>query len=369
MVLVNGVEGIGTGWSSSVPNFNPREVIANLRRHIAGEPMEDMLPWYSGFKGNIVKMKDGRCEVTGVIEAADATNAVITELPVRKWTQDYREFLEEHIPKGEKKMKSESNKLLEDYQEFHTEKSVHFELHLSQEGSKCVENGNLLQTFKLKSTISMNNMMLFDPTGKMKKYDTVLDIMSDFADVRLQMYAERKAYLVRRLTRECDKLSEQARFVQMVVRKEIAIKRRKILDLVADLRSRKFKAFHELKGQDIAKDTVPSEEGNNEEADEERESDEDEDDGDDVAGLTGEMADESSGGASGSKPAGGRKASPTAQAQKDFEYLLGMPISTLTAEKVEELLRNRDAKISELKAVERKSIEVMWMEDLDALEK
>lgn len=37
MVLVNGAEGIGTGWSTSIPNFNPREIVANLKRLMAGE--------------------------------------------------------------------------------------------------------------------------------------------------------------------------------------------------------------------------------------------------------------------------------------------------------------------------------------------
>lgn len=31
-VLVNGSEGIGTGWSSFIPNFNPRDIIENLKR-------------------------------------------------------------------------------------------------------------------------------------------------------------------------------------------------------------------------------------------------------------------------------------------------------------------------------------------------
>lgn len=26
LVLINGAEGIGTGWSTQVPNFNPREI-------------------------------------------------------------------------------------------------------------------------------------------------------------------------------------------------------------------------------------------------------------------------------------------------------------------------------------------------------
>lgn len=53
MVLVNGAEGIGTGWSSSVCNYNPREIVCNLRRKIAGEPMQTMAPWYNGFTGDV----------------------------------------------------------------------------------------------------------------------------------------------------------------------------------------------------------------------------------------------------------------------------------------------------------------------------
>ena len=52
-VLVNGAEGIGTGWSTFIPNYSPRDIVANLRRLLAGEPVEPMHPWYKGFKGSI----------------------------------------------------------------------------------------------------------------------------------------------------------------------------------------------------------------------------------------------------------------------------------------------------------------------------
>lgn len=50
MVLVNGSEGIGTGWSSFVPNYNPRDIVANIKRLLYEKPMEPMEPWYKGFK-------------------------------------------------------------------------------------------------------------------------------------------------------------------------------------------------------------------------------------------------------------------------------------------------------------------------------
>lgn len=44
-VLINGAEGIGTGWSTTVPNYNPRDVIGNLKRLLNGEEQQAMHPW------------------------------------------------------------------------------------------------------------------------------------------------------------------------------------------------------------------------------------------------------------------------------------------------------------------------------------
>lgn len=334
MVLVNGVEGIGTGWSSSVPNFNPRDIISNLRRWLKGKQLEDMTPWYAGFCGRIVKSKEeGKFEVAGIISYL-GDKAEITELPVKRWTQDYREFLEEHLPKGEKK--KEGNKLLEDYQEHHSEKTVHFELSLSAEGNAQAEKDNLEKAFKMRSSISLNNMMLFNADGKIKKYDSALDILREFADVRLSIYETRKAYLLARLTRECEVLSAKARFVKMVIEGKIVIRKRKIVDLAQDLRKNGFKALWELKGESAAE---TEEKGEDEEADE-----------DDGSGEEGDAPD------------------ATRKAVKDFEYLVGMPISTLTAEKVAKLMQEQEKKAQELQTLKRKKPSDLWLEDLEVLE-
>jgi len=54
MVLVNGSEGIGTGWSTYIPNYNPRDIVANLRRLLNEESTVLMHPWYKGFKVGIM---------------------------------------------------------------------------------------------------------------------------------------------------------------------------------------------------------------------------------------------------------------------------------------------------------------------------
>ncbi|CAE8687447.1 unnamed protein product, partial [Polarella glacialis] len=90
LVLVNGAEGIGVGWSTSVPNYNPRDIIANVRSHLAGDALRPMTPWYCGFKGTITPSpgeKAGRYDVMGVVTKRGISRVEITELPVRRWTQ------------------------------------------------------------------------------------------------------------------------------------------------------------------------------------------------------------------------------------------------------------------------------------------
>ena len=42
-VLVNGAEGIGTGWSTSIPNFNPHDIVKNIKRLMNGEEQVSVL--------------------------------------------------------------------------------------------------------------------------------------------------------------------------------------------------------------------------------------------------------------------------------------------------------------------------------------
>merc|ERR1719181_2171269 len=150
---------------------------------LRGLPMEEMLPWYKNFKGSILAnaSEAGKFEVVGHVEKKSDTVLEITEIPIRKWTQDYKEFLETLMP-GETKKGEEAaeNHIIEDFREHHTENTVHFVLTLTPAKMREAEAAGFHKVFKLKSSLSTNNMMLFDAEGKIAKYDTALDILSEF---------------------------------------------------------------------------------------------------------------------------------------------------------------------------------------------
>lgn len=43
MVLVNGADGIGTGWMTKIPNYNPREIVKNLKLMLDDQEPEPMV--------------------------------------------------------------------------------------------------------------------------------------------------------------------------------------------------------------------------------------------------------------------------------------------------------------------------------------
>lgn len=107
MILVNGAEGIGTGWSTKVPNFSPYEIIDNIRCMLNKKPTKVMHPYYKNFTGTIVAEDETNSSYTVFGECAELKENVveITELPIKTWTQNYKENRLETLLHGDTKKK------------------------------------------------------------------------------------------------------------------------------------------------------------------------------------------------------------------------------------------------------------------------
>jgi DNA topoisomerase II len=57
------------------------EIVANIRRLMAGEEQHPMMPWWRGFKGTVKKVADHKYDVMGVAKKINDTTIEITELP------------------------------------------------------------------------------------------------------------------------------------------------------------------------------------------------------------------------------------------------------------------------------------------------
>ncbi|KAI6011667.1 DNA topoisomerase II [Pisolithus microcarpus] len=317
LVLINGAEGIGTGWSTNIPSYNPVDIVENLRRLMAGEEMTPMLPWWKGFKGTIRKVGDHKYDVTGIARKINDTTVEITELPIHKWTQTYKAELEAMI--GEK-----GDGVIKDYKEHHDNVNVHFVVTMTAKDLEKAEQQGLIEFFKLTSKVNTGNMICFNFEGKIQKYDSPEEIIEEFYPKRLAYYQKRKDFLANELQTQFERLSNQARFVKMIVDKELVVSNRKKADIVADLRKLKFRPFPKVSK---AK----------------------------AAGETEEVVNQDEDAAEAGEAAG----------STDYDYLLGMAIWSLTKEKIEKLLQQAAEKEAELLALLERTPRQLWNEDLD----
>ena len=127
---------------------------------------------------------------------------VITELPIGKWTRDYKTFLEELSEKNE----------IDDIREYHQENRVHFELSVPNL-AKLEEKNEILKKFKLQTSISTSNYVMFNSQQKIFKYATELDILKEFFYLRETLYSKRKEYMLARLKKEYEILVNKVKFI------------------------------------------------------------------------------------------------------------------------------------------------------------
>ncbi|KAL6100088.1 top2b [Pungitius sinensis] len=322
MVLVNGAEGIGTGWACKIPNYDPREIVNNINRLLNHQDPLPMLPRYKNFKGVIHELGQNQYLVSGEVLVIDRNTIEITELPVRTWTQAYKESVLEPMLQGNDKTPA----LIYDYKEYHTDTTVKFVVRLSEEKLAQAEAVGLHKVFKLQSSLTCNSMVLFDHMGCLKRYDSVQDILREFYELRLTYYKLRKDWLLGSLGSEAAKLSNQARFVLEKIEGKIAIENKTKRELIRMLVQKGFES-----------DPVVAWSKSQEKAQEEDYRDGNESDGSVDSGST-------------SGP--------------NFNYILNMPLWCLSKEKVDDLLKQRDHKRAELNDLQKKQPEDLWKEDL-----
>ena len=341
MVLINGADGIGTGWSTSVPNYNPREVVDNLKRMMEGEEPETMTPWYRGFTGTIVPTDARNSSFTtfGTVGKLDATTLHISELPVKKWTQDYKDSTLEPLlggaAAGDDKKGAPPPELLSDVREHHTDTTVSFSIRFKDAAAleQLEAKNEVHKQLKLSSSLSTTNMTLFDERGRIVKHEAPEDILSNFYALRLSFYEKRKMHLSEVLTEQWSKLDNRMRFVLAVVSGELKIANVKKAVLVETLKKHGYATFEPAAKKKKAGD----------------------DDADD--------ADEEAVDVDASE--GGSKAAAQAAA-RGYDYLLSMPLWSLTLEKVESLKAELLTKEAELQKLLATSTKQLWTADLDA---
>ena len=327
MILINGSVGIGTGYSTDIPQHNPLEIMdAMMARMEEERPFTPMAPWTRGFSGTFTKKvgSDGkRYENKGSYRIINDTTIEVTELPVGLWTDNYKIYLESIVvgstsAPSAKAAKAEAGEgarraragasakqTLQCFTEHHTDHVVRFVMHFRKEDlDEWRANLEDFEKYlKLTQTISYTNLTMYDSQCRLKQYNGTPEIMEEFYLLRLGLYGKRREHMLRVLQQELDMTASKVRFIEEIIARTLDVMYREDEEIIRDLEERGYPKFE----------------------------------------------------ASGEKGA------------FNYDYLLNMRIRTLTKKRLDDLRRDHETKLAELRALESKSPTDLWKEDLGAL--
>lgn len=175
------------------------------------------------------------------------TTVRISELPVGRWTEDYKAFLADLLQRGSVKA----------IREYHTETAAEFVIQLTPQGireilalpappsalatasaSAARRREQLLTFFRLRSSLSLRNMHLFDARGRIRRFAAPADVVAAFLPLRAGLYRARKVREEASLAAQAAMADAVHGFLADVVGGKLRVSGRSRAELAADLRVR-----------------------------------------------------------------------------------------------------------------------------------
>ena len=305
MVLVNGSKGIGTGFSTDIMCYNISDIINYIKNKLQENDEEiEIRPYYEGFKGEIKKVTSDKYLIKGSFKLIGTDKIEITELPIGTWTEDYKIFLETLIVDNGKK--ASKKQIIKSYSDMSTDHSISFTIHFVA--------GTINKYLPKKEEYGCNGLekvlklYTTKKTSNMHLFDEnqQLKKYKTVNQIIEKYYPVRLSFYQKRKDYIIDELEK---IVKKLSNKARFIKEQ--LDDNLDLRKKKKAQVLKLLS-DMGFDLM---------------------DGD-----------------------------------AEFKYLRNMSIDSVEEENYEKLMKEKDDKTKQLKNIKGKTIQTMWLEELNTLE-
>jgi len=238
IILTNGASGIGTGFSIDVPPYNPRDVVANLKRMINGQEPVDMIPWYNGFKGSVERNpKDERKFIIKGKYNIKGSSVHIEDIPiVDGWIEPYEAKMEAKIS-----VSKDDNNKIESISKNPSNNTINMVINFKGNAlQELYKDDSLDKYLCMTQNLSVTNLNLFDADGKLVKYNSVLDILKDFYKYRMTMYEKRREYYLKKLENDLNISKYKVKFIREYLSGDIIIAKKKVDEVIDQLVKRKY---------------------------------------------------------------------------------------------------------------------------------
>lgn len=287
MPLINGVKGIGTGWSTMVWSYNPIDVIklhrewldfveyhrklkttapvitptnsattmanntttasstvkgpftikkkSSTAKTIAFTPSK-ILPYFKGYTGRIVD-ENGKITMYGKYEVKKEY-IEITEVPLKFSLNKYKTHLENWVEQG----------CIKEFKKYGDDDTAHYQLYGYNE--EKFGGPPSYETLLLSETLSHENISLLDEThSHILTFDNIYELLCHYSKIRLKKYEERRQIRITHLKNQFPLLQLKYKFVIEVMEGTLEIHHRDEVEIYKDMDERRYP--HDFLGMPI----------------------------------------------------------------------------------------------------------------------
>jgi DNA gyrase/topoisomerase IV subunit A len=230
MVLVNGSSGIAVGFSSNILNRNILEVIDSCELLLKNKKIKSISPTIFSFFGDFIQDSDNhkRWIIRGKFTRVNTTTIRVTDLPISMTYEKYENLLDSLTESGK----------IQSYDD-NCKENIDYVVKFKRGELEKLKDEDIIKLLKLEeySTEIFNTL---DETGKLKQFESDVEIVKYFVDFRLSWYQKRKDYLLDKMRRELLIMSNRVRFIKSIIDKKLEVRNKPKLEIISNLEKDKF---------------------------------------------------------------------------------------------------------------------------------
>lgn len=287
LILVNGSEGVSSGFAQKILPRNPKSIIKYLTNKIQGKRNnKDLLkPFFKDFKGTVEQGETSfQWLIKGKIERTNKNQITISEIPVGYDLKTYIKVLKT----------LEDNKVILDWDDL-SDKEFKFIVKMNPKDLDKLSEDEILDKLKLVKKVT-ENLTCLNANNQIQEFQSAEEILDYYFKVKMEYLGKRKDYLVQELKTDLDILNAKITFIKAILDKSLVIEKQPKDKIVKNL-------------EKII----------------------------------------------------------TVKVQDSYDYLLNMPLYSLTLEKIKALTETLKNSKLKLRETQEKTLENFWLEDLEEI--
>lgn len=212
LVLVNGAQGIATGFATNIFPRSVKDVKAACIEYLTtGKIKNPLTPSFPEFKGTIEHIEGKSYMMKGVYSRHSKTKLTISEVPTSFTRESYIQMLND----------LEDSEQIVGYEDKCGAHGFLFDITLKR--SDDPSDADIMKMFKLTSRMT-ENITVIDHNGKLKVYDSPHDLVIDFCNFRLEFMQKRIDKQRVEVKEKARWLPVKAKFIQLILDEKIKFK-------------------------------------------------------------------------------------------------------------------------------------------------